>query len=284
VNVSGNTVGYVTTLHWRNQRGEILKTKENESVMRKYQYDGAGRVTRATISHDASESGYAAAVDPTLADDTVVTQIESIYDKNGNVITSKRLDRVPGYTGTGPLPHGDARGSYEAMWYDKENRGTHHAHYGNNGDQNFVRPTDPPQASDPNQVLLTLTGYTPLGDVASGTDPKGLSTSYTYDGLGRLIQRIESEGEGPPWSDRITDYTYTPTDLIKTITASTAGANPGESPQTTTYFYGVVPGQDGSAIASNRLPEPSWGPALPWNTSTSFPITFLLPMTLIDSV
>jgi hypothetical protein len=108
------------------------------------------------LSHDTSESGYSAAVDLTLDGDTVVVQSESVYDQSGNLIISKRLDRKSTYGGTGPLIHGatQARGDYTVIWYDCENRKTHHSYYGNNGDQDITsQPVPVPIVSDSNQLL-----------------------------------------------------------------------------------------------------------------------------------
>ncbi|MBI4607305.1 MAG: RHS repeat-associated core domain-containing protein [Planctomycetes bacterium] len=260
------TSDYTLALTWRSQRGEVLKTQEGGSILRKSQLDAAGRLVRSTVSWDTAESGYTAATDLSLSGDTVVTQAETLYDAGSNPIIEKMLDRQPAYATQGLLPHGNAaaaKARYVATWHDVEDRPTCEADYGDNGNANLAqRPASPPTASDALKIVATRE-YTPEGHVSVITEPLGPDpavstddqvTTFLYDDLGRLTQRKENATRTDVWANRTTDTTYTPTDNLKTITASTAGATPGAEPQVTTYTYGVSPSQEQAGpLYSNRL-------------------------------
>jgi RHS repeat-associated protein len=251
---------YLRARFWRNQRGEIIKSQENGGVLKKWQYDALGREQRSTIGQDGSESGYSAASDLNLTGDTVISQNETLYDAGGNSIIEKTLDREPAYSGTGLLPHGSftqARGRYIAIWYDLEDRETLRADYGHNSNTNLVsRPGTIPAASDSTR-LVSKTSYTADGLIWETTDPEAIVISRSYDGLRRLVEKIENSTGTDTWSNRTTTYTYTPSDQIREITASTAGADPSAPTiQVTTYTYGVYPNQEAPGVTnlnSNRL-------------------------------
>lgn len=253
---------FLKTRTWRNQRGDVVKVQENGGVLHKTQLDGLGRTQLSTVSWQVLAEDYTASTDLALTGDNVVSQSETLYDGGGNPIILKRLDRQPAYTGTGLLQHGassQALGDYTVLWYDVEDRETHNLYYGDYNNANLIsRPTPIPAGSDASQ-LQTKREYFRTGELSSVTDPQAIKTEFIYDKLGRLIEKIENTTDSSVWGSRRTEYTYTPTDQTRTISAATAINQSGvTTPQVTTYFYGVSPAQSpGGAgftfITSNRL-------------------------------
>src|SRR5690606_30451995 len=76
--------------------------------------------------------------------------------------------------------------------------------------------------------------YTKHGQLATATDALGAITTYSYDWAGRLLKTVRS-GEGV--SSQTTEYSYTDTGLVKSVTSpSTTNAVTGEQQQLSTAF------------------------------------------------
>ena len=88
-------------------------------------------------------------------------------------------------------------------------------------------------------MLLTEYAYTPAGWVGSVTDPRGLVTQTSYDGLGRVTQTVDDfTGDGTPTnsSNVMTDYAYDGDGHVVSQTAML----PGGVTQVTASGYGVT--------------------------------------------
>ena len=152
--------------------------------------------------------------------------------------------------------------TYTASWQDGMGRVIASADYGTNGGTALVRPDTIPTGSA--TVLVTLTVYDDSGMVQTMTDPAGTVTCYSYDAVGREIQRIlncqegissssasssSSSGACPPSDDtNVTVLTgYNADGNVSQITA----VNAETGNQTTQYLYGTTLATSG--IASSLL-------------------------------
>jgi RHS repeat-associated protein len=272
------------TDHWYDGRGNVIKVSAPGGLVTKTKFDGAGRAVNVYTSDGGNgsggvESGYGDAF--TVAGDVILTQTETQYDENGNVILTITKDRFHdesaadalGDANTGPR----ARVSYRAYHYDPADRLLHAIDVGTN----FASGTDFTLHDDltntlPSRsagtALITSYGYDAAGRVASVTDPRGIVTRTYYDSLGRATKTVENadaDGDTLPGSgdDRTTLYTYNGNGDVLTITADLPS---GTTDQVTTYAYGVTAG-GGSNLTSNDLlasvTYPDTGPA---NDSETF--------------
>jgi len=116
---------------------------------------------------------------------------------------------------------------------------------------------------------VSHTDYDSGARVLDTIDPRGITTEFQYDMLGRQTAVIEaynpniSSGNPSGANNRTTDYTYDGDNHVLTMQAMMP---PGANNQTTQYVYGVSP-SDGSTITSNdllrevRWPDKSTGAA-----------------------
>jgi hypothetical protein len=214
------------------------------------------------VTDGATDSGWASA--GTVTGNNVLSQVETSYDKDGNVILVVDRERNHDETATGalgnPTTSPKARVSYTASYYDLANRLTGSVDVGTNGGSAWTRPSSVPTASD--TVLVTLTGYNAAGWVNSITDPRGIVEQKSYDNLGQLTQTIEAYTNGTPTTttNKTTNYTYDGDGHRLTLQAvETGGAS-----QTTKWIYGVTTtgGSDinsNSVLATVQYPDPSTG-------------------------
>ena len=148
---------------WYNRRGGVAKTREPGGVVRKHEYDGAGRQVKGYVSDGGGDSAWAHALNVT--DDTVLEQTETQYDGSGNAIFTVLRQRFHNTPGNGPLgapsnPSNAARVSYSGAWFDLANRMTASVDWGTNGGTAMSqRPTDVPDRAT-SQALRTDYGYT----------------------------------------------------------------------------------------------------------------------------
>ncbi len=179
---------------WYNKRGLPVKTAEPGGLVQKTQYDGAGRVTKAFATDGGGDTTWLHALD--VAGDNVLTQNETQYDKNGNVIFTLNRGRFHDESGTGALcdptgtgapcsqqnPGPKARVYYTGSWFDKADRLTEQKNYGTCGGTVLTaRPVTPPTCETP--ALVTSTGYKAddVQQVVLYGNPTGNFT-LTFDG------------------------------------------------------------------------------------------------------
>jgi YD repeat-containing protein len=86
---------------WYDHRGNVAKTAAPGGVVTKTTYDGAGRPTVSYTTDGRLDTSWADAL--SVADDTVLEQVETQYDGTGNVIRTATRQRFHDATGTGPL-------------------------------------------------------------------------------------------------------------------------------------------------------------------------------------
>jgi RHS repeat-associated protein len=194
----------------------------------------------------------------------VLTQSETQYDANGNVIFVTTRDRFHDETATGELTSATtapkARVSYVAGYYDAADRPTATANVGTHGGSAYTRPGTAPTRSD--TVLVTEQAYNAVGWVEVVTDPRGIVTKTFYDALGRTTKTVEAYADGTPSNadDKTTEYTYDGSGHTLTLKASLAGGGY----QKTEWVYGVstATGSDfncNDCLAAVKWPDKTTG-------------------------
>jgi RHS repeat-associated protein len=230
----------LTTDVWFNHRGQAIKTAEPGGLVSKYQYDGAGRVTKAFTTDGGGDASWSDAA--TVTGDAVLSQTEVQYDGDGNVLLTITKDRFHDETSTGELGNATttpkARVSYVAAYYDAADRITAMVDVGTNGGSAYTRPSSVPSRSD--TVLVTEYGYNSAGWIETMTDPRGIAGKTSYDNLARVTKTIEAYTDGTPSTndDKTTEYTYDGSDHVLTLKAYlTSGTY-----EKTQWDYGVSTG------------------------------------------
>ena len=234
VDPSTGTVGNsITTNSWYDPSGNMLQqiSGGDGNVFSKTAYNGVGWVTASYRGFNYSTS-YSQAL--TVANDTIVEQVQNTYDEAGNIISAASFQRLndASLLTHGALTSSIARISYSAVWFDGIDRSIATANYGAITGT-FTRPSTPPTSSS-SSVLVSSITYDDAGRVQQTGDPAGDLTQTTYDNAGRTTQTIEAEGSG---SDRTTNYTYTLDNQIAAITAINGSSSVDDL--TTTYTYGT---------------------------------------------
>jgi RHS repeat-associated protein len=248
--VAANTL---KTNSWYDHRGNSIKTSVPGGLVTKTQYDGAGRAVVTYQTDGYLDSTWADA--KSVANNYVLSQTETGYDGNGNVIQLTQRERFHNETLPGALtdptggtmqnPTPKARVSYAADYYDAADRLTASVDFGTNGGNPFTRPGMPPMAPDP--ALVSSYTYNAGGWVQDTIDPRGLDTRTLYDALGQTTQTIANYTGNPETtsSDVATEYTYDGSGHVLTVQAD----EPGGAYQRTQYVYGV----SSATISSNDL-------------------------------
>ena len=187
--VSANAL---TTNFWFDASGQVIKASGPGGLVSKTAYDGLGRPITRYTTDGGGDAGYEDADDVT--GDVVLTQTETQYDLDGNVLQTTAHARFHDETGTGalgtPATGVKARVSHAVMYYDRLDRPTAAVDVGTNGGSAYTRPGTVPARSD--TVLVTEFGYDVAGRQVSVTDPLGLIASTEYDALGRTTKTIEN--------------------------------------------------------------------------------------------
>ncbi len=193
VDPATGTVGNALTDNkWYDAAGNLLKSQPAGSqAFTKMVYDGVGRATVQYTGYNPTDSSYANA--GSVATDTILEQVEMTYDAASNTIQVTARQRYHNATGVGPLgspssAQPQARVTYTASWPDGIGRVVAAADYGTNGGTALSRPQTIPTSSD--TVLVSLTAFDSTGNVATTTDPLGTVTCFSYDAVGREVQRI----------------------------------------------------------------------------------------------
>ncbi|HEX7449814.1 MAG TPA: RHS repeat-associated core domain-containing protein [Pirellulales bacterium] len=251
---TGNVGNSLVDNTWYDPLGHSIKTLPSGSnVFTKLVYDGACRQTAQYFGYDLTETSYADA--SSVADDTIVEQMETAYDAASNVIQTTFGQRFHDASGLGPLtdPSGNqpvARATYLAMYPDAVGRQQATANYGTNGDVKLVRPATIPARAD--RVLVDSTVINSRGEAFQAIDPAGTVKQTTFDDAGRRIELVQnyivtsssssssssSSGASPTSDDKniTTLWTYSPDGQIATLTA----VNSATGDQVTTYGYGTA--------------------------------------------
>jgi len=250
VDPSSGTVGNALIGNsWYDESGNLLQQIKpgDGQVFTKSTYNGVGWVTASYRGYNPSGTSYSQA--GTLTNDVILEQTQNTFDEVGNTVSQasfQRLNDAPssGSGSTGALSYGTqpkARVSYTANWFDGVDRSIATANYG--AIASFTPPSTPPSSSS--TVLVNSAAYNEAGQVSGTTDPMGYITETTYDNAQRRTQLIEDSGSG--LLNRTTNWTYTPDNLIATLTA----VNAITGNQTTTYAYGT--NLTTSGVARNDL-------------------------------
>lgn len=138
-------------------------------------YDNLGREMIRYLGYFIGTVTYAEA--SSVANDTIMEQVETTYDAASNVTLTTTRQRFHNATGTGPLtePGGTqpvARVTYAVSYPDGVGRTQAVADYGTNGDVTLTAPATVPASSS--GVLVSLTAYNSRGEAYQTTDPAGL--------------------------------------------------------------------------------------------------------------
>jgi hypothetical protein len=163
----------LATNTWYNHRGLVIETSPpglgeppGVSPRVKTAYDGAGRTT---VTYTTDGNGDAAPgttnswanAGTVSTTNNVLTQAETSYDADSNVLLTTTRQRNHDETTGGPLGNETttpkARVSFLANYYDLANRLTTTVDVGTNGTGTYTRPSTPPAASD--TVLRTDSSY-----------------------------------------------------------------------------------------------------------------------------
>jgi YD repeat-containing protein len=243
--VSANSL---TTNTWYDHRGDVIKTSRPGGLVTKMVTDGAGRETTVYQTDGAGDSTWSDA--SSVANNNVLTETDTQYDKDGNPILVIDKERFHNETATGALGNPStspkARDSYTANYFDAAQRLTDQVDVGTNGGTAYARPATVPAGSA--TVLVTHTAYNAAGLVQAVTDPRGIVRRTSYDLLGRTTQAVQDYTGGPlsNSSDQTTQYTYDGDGHVLTMTALLPGSS-----ETTQYTYGVTTASSG--LNSNDL-------------------------------
>ena len=257
---SGGTVSAnsLRTDYWYDMRGNVIKVAAPGGLVYKYQYDGAGRMTKSFVSDGGGDiapgvSGNWSDADD-VASDNVLEQTEYLYDLARNAVLTTTRQRFHGETDTGDLTTSgiDDRASYAVTYYDDADRFIHHVNYGTNGGTPIIAVENAYAWSS--APIVNTAEYDEAGRVWFATDPNGVPTLYEYDLLGRTTRTVEaySDDSPSPTNDRTTLYAYNANGQVTSVTAKLTTT----AFQTTNYIYGVNTGTGaggGSLINSNDL-------------------------------
>jgi YD repeat-containing protein len=115
----------------------------------------------------------------------------------------------------------DARGQVSKLVYDTQGR--------------LIR-LEQPDPTGSNGPLVSAYSYTTDGQIASATDPQGLTTSYAYDAHGNLILERDAAGNTIGYAYDAHDNLVTETHYLSPDPDGTGSAQPGQ-PVTTRYAY-----------------------------------------------
>ena len=235
----------LTANTWYDLAGNVIKYQPaGATAFIKAVYDGAGRAIMGYAGFDADETAWADAF--SVADDTILGQVEVLYDAADNLISVMKCSRVHTATDdqlgelqtlSGADPK--ARVSYMAYYYDGIGRQIALANYGTNGNTELARPDTVPTSSD--TVLVNLQAFNDRGELYSATDPAGRKNQTQFDDAGHTLATISNYVTGTadpamPDQDVTVLYSYTPDGKLATLTA----VNGVTGNQVTQYVYGTA--------------------------------------------
>src|SRR5579884_4168059 len=254
----------LTTNYYYDHRGDLMAEADPGGLWTKSSYDGAGREVMDYTTDGAGGTSWSAAA--SVASDTVLEQVQTVYDADSNPIETIDRQRFHNATGSGalgsPTSGIGARVYYAAEYYDNVDRVIADVDAGTNGGAAWTRPGTVPSSSA--TLLVTTYAYTyyAAGLYVETHDPLGIDTHTNYDNLGRLtriIQNYTGQAETTE-SDVSTNYYYDGNNNVTYVQAN----EPGGAYQETRYLYGVTTA-GGSGVNSNDIlsaiqhPDPSTG-------------------------
>jgi RHS repeat-associated protein len=250
VNGGAPTV-FLNTNLWCNHRGDVAKSQGPGGLATKLAYDGASRVVTQYATDAAGDSSWSDVV-AIKSTNNVLSQVETTYDKNDNVIFTVERERFHDETTTGalgnPTTAPKARVYYAADYYDAVDRLTTTVDVGTNGGTAYTRPSTPDARSD--TVLRTDVSYNPAGWVDTVTDPRNIQAKDFYDNLGRVTKTVEAYDGGSITSNtnKTTEYSYDGMNHVVTLQSDL----PNSAIEQTKWVYGVTTAS-GSNVNSNDL-------------------------------
>jgi RHS repeat-associated protein len=252
----------LTTNFYYDHRGDLVATSAPGGLWTKSQFDGVGRAVTTYMTDGAGGTTWAAA--GSVSSDTVLEQVQTVYDADSNVIETIDRQRFHNATGTGalgsPVSGIGARVYYTASYYDSADRDIADVNVGTNGGTSWTRPSS--VASSSATVLVTTTAYNAAGWAQDVTDPMGIDARTFYDNLARTTKTVQDYTDGTVTAETnaTTEYGYDGSDHVVFVQAD----EPGGAYQKTQYVYGVTTAS-GSGVNSNDLlsavqrPDPTTG-------------------------
>jgi RHS repeat-associated protein len=189
---TGAIGGAVWANTWYDPCGNpMVQFAADRRLFTKTSYDSLGRLVRTCFAYSNVIMNYPDGGN--VAKDTVVEQIDRTYDFAGNLIQTTNRQRYHNASGLGALggPTGSqplARVAHTAFYPDALGRVQATADFGTNGGVSLSRPATVPQRSD--TVLVTNNVFDDAGNLLSTTDPAGKTTQFSYDNVGRELQRV----------------------------------------------------------------------------------------------
>src|SRR5262249_46376547 len=155
----------LTTNYYFDHRGDQVAESDPGGLWTKDVYDGAARLTLEYTTDGGSGTTWAGA--NSVASDTVLEQVQTLYDGDGNALVTLDSQRSDTATGLGPLDSETsdtpARDYTSANYYDAADRLIASVNVGTNGGSVWNAPTSAPASS-----------------------PAMLVTTYDYDAAGRV--------------------------------------------------------------------------------------------------
>lgn len=198
VEAVGSSAERTTLQEWDTTRNRLLKTTVVGDLEAAYTYDDRGnvasvternltargvpsqtRVTRSVYTYHPNGLKASIKVDGPLAQDDVT----SVFNSQGDLASvTNALGHTVSYSnfnGLGlPGRIVNANGGVRELTYDGRGR------------------VVSDRTSSATGWATTTIGYTPAGDIASLTQPDGVTIRYSYDAGRRLIQEVRSMGDG----------------------------------------------------------------------------------------
>jgi RHS repeat-associated protein len=236
----------LTQAVWYDEAHNVILTQDqNGRGFTKNTYDGLNRLTASYKAANATAQTYATA--SAVTEDIVVEQTETTYDEASNPIFQTTGKRNHDTTGIGILDAATARIGYQALYPDPLGRVVAMAVYGTNGGYVVTRSAVTPTPSD--TILVVYSNFDEAGNLTATVDAQGAVTKYTFDQVGRVVQKVENYQVGGSGADvgKITMLAYHPGGQLASLTAG----NSVTGDQVTQWVYGVD--TTNSAAASNEL-------------------------------
>ncbi len=176
----------LTTNYYYDPNGNQIAESAPGGLWTKDVYDGAGREVMKYQTDGGSGTSYSDA--STVSGDIVLTQTQTVYDGDGNVIETITRDRfnTDSDSSTGALGCPDygigARVYYSANYYDLADRLVASVDVGTNGGSSWTRPTD--LVDVPTDSLVTTYSYAAdaVQDLSLTGSPTGGTFTLTFGG------------------------------------------------------------------------------------------------------
>lgn len=201
--------------YWYDLRGNLLKLREPNGLLRKGVYDGLGRRTRSSLSVDGSESNWTAARD--LVGDQVIEQSDVWFTAASDQVAQVDYKRFDSNTVSGPLTSSTAFATASITWFDAAHRQVGSANYGRDNDATtrYVLASNGSilLVSSTNPLIMGLPQEATQAPRTPNGSPLWQATATSYDVNGRHWQDIDNAG-------RISRTTY---DLLGRKTRTVQG-------------------------------------------------------------